>query len=338
MADDPTGRPKPTARRRRAARSTASKAASGTPSTVDPEVIEPVAPVDQAAAAVAGEAPGDVVAEATLAGSRESIQADRSEATMWPQLDGRSPNEWICPFLRSVDDREHANPPIEAPDVANRCAALDEPVPQSLRQQELVCLTTSHVNCPRYLRGAVVVTDPITTPVKSTPTITPAMLGALGLLAAAFIAAVVFAFARGGLNLPGSAAGSAVPSSSVVAVVPSPSPSAGPSVQVSEPPSAGPSVTPAPTPSPVPTTSPAPTPSPTVAATPTPAPSSDRYALLTACPDKPDCWIYRIRSGDNLFSIARYFGVPLATIKALNPWTASGLRVGRALILPPPTR
>ncbi len=71
---------------------------------------------------------------------------------------------------------------------------------------------------------------------------------------------------------------------------------------------------------------------------PTAAPTSDRYALLTACPDKPDCWIYRVRSGDNLFSIAKYFGVPLATVKALNPWTQSGLKVGRDLILPPPTR
>ena len=71
---------------------------------------------------------------------------------------------------------------------------------------------------------------------------------------------------------------------------------------------------------------------------PRPAPTSDRYALLKPCPNKPDCWIYRVRSGDNLFSIANYFGVPLATVKALNPWTANGLRAGRDLILPPPTR
>ena len=36
---------------------------------------------------------------------------------------------------------------------------MREAVPQSLRQQELVCLTSGHINCPRYLRGAVVVTD-----------------------------------------------------------------------------------------------------------------------------------------------------------------------------------
>jgi LysM repeat protein len=46
-----------------------------------------------------------------------------------------------------------------------------------------------------------------------------------------------------------------------------------------------------------------------------------------------------VRSGDNLVSIARYFGVPLETVYRLNPWTrTSGLRAGQELILPPPTR
>ena len=61
----------------------------------------------------------------------------------------------VCPFLRVIDDGERLGPPIEAPDPANRCAALREPVPQSLRQQELVCLSSGHVNCPRYLRGGL---------------------------------------------------------------------------------------------------------------------------------------------------------------------------------------
>jgi hypothetical protein len=79
----------------------------------------------------------------------------------------------------------------------------------------------------------------------------------------------------------------------------------------------------------------APTPSPS----PTPRPRSGRYALLAPCPDQPRCWLYTIRSGDNLFSIAHYFGVPLDTVRRLNPWTRTkGTRVGQQLVLPPPTR
>ena len=66
----------------------------------------------------------------------------------------RSPNASVCPFLRAVDEDDTLGRPVETPDPANRCAALHEPVPQSLRQQELVCLTSGHVNCPRYLRGS----------------------------------------------------------------------------------------------------------------------------------------------------------------------------------------
>ena len=66
--------------------------------------------------------------------------------------------------------------------------------------------------------------------------------------------------------------------------------------------------------------------------------SASRLALLTPCPDSPDCYIYVVRSGDNLFSIANYFGVPLSTVKAMNPWTKNGLKAGRELRIPPPTR
>ena len=59
--------------------------------------------------------------------------------------------------------------------------------------------------------------------------------------------------------------------------------------------------------------------------------------LVTPCPDRAKCYIYRIRSGDNLYSIANYFGVSFDTVKAWNPWTDNGLRIGRELRIPPPT-
>jgi LysM repeat protein len=60
---------------------------------------------------------------------------------------------------------------------------------------------------------------------------------------------------------------------------------------------------------------------------------------LTKCPDAPDCWIYVVRAGDNLFSIARYFGVSLNVVERRNPWAESTpLVAGQKLLLPTPTR
>ena len=59
---------------------------------------------------------------------------------------------------------------------------------------------------------------------------------------------------------------------------------------------------------------------------------------MKPCPGTPDCYIYIVRSGDNLFSIAKYFGVPLKTVQAMNPWTKSGLVAGKELRIPTPTR
>ena len=84
-------------------------------------------------------------------------EGDMAAPNPWlDRLELRSQNPLICPFLRAVDDDDRLLVPIEAPDALNRCAALHDPIPQSLRQQELVCLTSGHVNCPRYLRGALV--------------------------------------------------------------------------------------------------------------------------------------------------------------------------------------
>jgi LysM repeat protein len=61
--------------------------------------------------------------------------------------------------------------------------------------------------------------------------------------------------------------------------------------------------------------------------------------LLKPCPNTPRCWIYTVRSGDNLYSIANYFGVSMNSIYARNPWVKNtGLRAGQQLRLPPPTR
>jgi LysM repeat protein len=242
-----------------------------------------------------------------------------------------------CPFLRAVGAAGTLGDPIETPDPANTCAALDEPVPQSLRQQDLVCLSSAHVNCPRYLRGSVSLPAPVEK-VSATRTVarpvTPAIAAALGLFGLAFVVSIGFVLATGGLTLT-AAVPTATPGGAVLGDISTPAP-AFPT------PDATPVPTPAATPSPVVTPSSSPTPAPTPTPEPTPKatskPKSDRYALLTPCPGTSDCYIYVVRSGDNLFSIAKYFGVPLKTVQAMNPWTKSGLVAGRQLRIPTPTR
>jgi hypothetical protein len=246
----------------------------------------------------------------------------------------RSSRPDVCRFLQALDADGHLVAPVERPDVVNRCAALDDAVPQSLRQQELVCLTAGHVDCPRFVRGAALVTEATEVRVRGGSMVTPAVIGSLMVLVVAFAASIMFVAARGGIELR-SAAGP-TPTGAQVAiasVAPGPSASAAPTVI----PTATPSPTPVTTPSPTPTATPSPTATPEP--TPEPTPRSDRYDLLEPCPDQPDCWIYTVRRGDNLVSIANYFGIPRRTVYALNPWAREqGLRAGRKLILPPPTR
>jgi hypothetical protein len=259
-----------------------------------------------------------------------------------PGLEGRSTTPGVCPFLRAVGPDDVIGVPVESPDVANRCAAQGEPVPQSLRQQELVCLTSGHINCPRYLRGALVASERPAGRRRLGTGLTPAIVAALAVLVLSFGVSVAFVVANGGLTLPVAAiAATSSPSATAVAIGSSPAPDGQATSGRTGSASAVPASTPLPTPEPTPAPTPPPsaTPEPAPAATPKPKPTSSRYALLKPCPDEPDCWIYVIRSGDNLFSIANYFGVPLERVEALNPWTRTqGLRVGRELILPPPTR
>ena len=152
--------------------------------------------------------------------------------------------------------------------------------------------------------------------------LTPAIAISLVLLVASAGAAIAFVTVTGGLRLA-----SSVPPVGVATSSPSPTP-------LEPTPTPGPTLKPAVSPTPAST----PAPTPTLAPTPTPAPTSDRYALLTPCPDKPDCYLYTIRAGDNLQSIASYFGIPYATVRQLNPNLRIPIHTGDVVILPPPTR
>ncbi len=236
----------------------------------------------------------------------------------------------ICQFLVLQGPAGNLLPPRSVVDADHRCAAFGEPLVQSSRQQELVCLTAGHANCPRYLRGVLLAGTPPPAPARRS--ISSAVVVAVLVLAAAMAASFGFLVVRGSFNLP---------VSSEVAVVPSATASAVASLV----PTATPSPTPSPTasPSPSPTASPSPTPEPTATPTPvppTPAPTSNRFAVITKCPSAPNCWIYTVRSGDNLVSIVHWFGVPYDTVLAMNPWIhdPTTIHAGDKLKIPTPTR
>ena len=242
----------------------------------------------------------------------------------------------ICPFLRTVHSGQLADP-IQWPDQANACTALGDAAPQSLRQQEYACLTSAHVNCPRFVRGVHLMVEAPPALAEAGVRLTPAILAALLVLAASFALSVGFVVANGGMDLP---AASASPQEGIASAAPSTGASTSPTT--SEPPAE--SAAPSPEPSAQASVGAA-TATPTIPAPPSPAPtatpraSSDRYALLEPCGDEPDCWIYTVRQGDNLVSIARFFGVPFEVVAERNRWTeTTPLVSGQELRLPPPTR
>jgi len=350
VADDPGPIPERRPRRRRTTKAVPPVGDVQALDGVQPELTRESEPVLEPEPAAA---PEQTVLEPEPAAAPEPEVVDApavvsaAHDSFLPMMDDRSPNEWVCPFLRAVDDDGRMLAPVEAPDADNRCAALREPVPQSLRQQELVCLTSGHVNCPRYLRGAVAVTETPPAAVRTGRVVSPAILGSAAVLALAFVASMTFVIARGGLEL--SAAATPTPRATEIAVVataspsvapsPTPTPVPTPSPSPTPTPSPSPTPTPVPTPTPTPTPTPEPTPKPTARPTAKPKPTSSRYALLKPCPSTPNCWIYTVRSGDNLYSIANYFGVSLQSIYDRNPWTrTTPLRAGQELRLPPPTR
>ncbi|HEX5824225.1 MAG TPA: LysM domain-containing protein [Candidatus Limnocylindrales bacterium] len=272
-------------------------------------------------------------ADGTTAGAPDPAP-DRAATPFRPAIETPlADSRHVCPFLATEGPDGALRAAIGWPGPANRCTAVGDPQPQSDRQQELVCLTASHVNCPRYLRGEALAAAPPPKPVREP--ISAAVVGSALVLAAALAASLGFLVVRGGFDLP-----IASPGASQLAAIstasPAPSRTPGPSPSLPAGPSPSLRSSPVPTPAPTPAPTPGPTPAPTLRQT--PAPSSNRYLLLTPCPSTPSCWIYTVRRGDNLQSIANYFGVALDRIRAMNPGLSTPIRPGDRLRLPPPTR
>jgi hypothetical protein len=183
--------------------------------------------------------------------SREEADRERSRRALFEELAKRPAN--ICPFLGLATSQTEYH---EGFTREHRCYAFGDPVELSAEQQERVCLGRGYGNCPRYLRGVLVIpTEELEALRRPLPPVRPpappvvppppapargdgggrrraALLIGLVLLLAVIGAAGAFVYFNG----PG------------VAVRPTPTPSPSASAQPSASPSTSPSLAPTPTP------------------------------------------------------------------------------------------
>jgi 1,2-diacylglycerol 3-beta-glucosyltransferase len=90
-----------------------------------------------------------------------------------------------------------------------------------------------------------------------------------------------------------------------------------------------------------------PTPAPTPTKTPTPVPTrppgqriTERFPELTPCRHRTNCYVYVVRSGNNFFSIVRYYRVDYAATLRMNPGldNPSMIEPGDTILIPTPLR
>jgi hypothetical protein len=176
------------------------------------------------------------------AAAEAAREADRR--TLFSKLAERP--EHICPFLGLEADRTGH---VDGVSSEHRCFAFGDPAPLSAEQQTRVCQERGYGNCPRYLRGVLVIpTEELEALRRPRPTITPATRPAVAEPKRRRRAPLVALFALllligGG----GVAAFLVLNRDDGVAVVPTPSPSAQPT------PTVEPTASTAPTPVPSPT-------------------------------------------------------------------------------------
>lgn len=251
-----------------------------------------------------------------------------------------------CQFLRSVgpDGRLMDSQKTAVP--THRCAAFGDPLPLSLRQQELVCLQRVHVSCPRYVRGALLANEnPSASPVSQekkrgggVPILTIAGVG--------LVAAAAVILATGFLGFPSLGGGGSASRSPAASASPSrtprPTPTLSPSPSASTSPSASHSA------------SASLSPTPGASVTWPPGGTASRMDLLVPCPDQTNCWIYTVRgpgqpagpypsgngsgAADTVPNIASFFGVSIDAIYQMNAWARAGIRLGDQLRIPTPTK
>lgn len=84
--------------------------------------------------------------------SREAADREQSRRALFEELAKRPAN--ICPFLGLASSQTEYHDGFTR---EHRCYAFGDPVELSAEQQERVCLGRGYGNCPRYLRGVLVI-------------------------------------------------------------------------------------------------------------------------------------------------------------------------------------
>ncbi len=97
------------------------------------------------------------------------VAREAERRTLFAKLAERP--EHICPFLGLAADRTGY---VEGVSQEHRCFAFGDPAPLSAEQQTRVCQERGYGNCPRYLRGVLVIpTEELEALRRPRPVITP---------------------------------------------------------------------------------------------------------------------------------------------------------------------
>ena len=164
--------------------------------------------------------------------------------------------ETICPFLGMADARTAFHDGVSD---EHRCYAFGEPAELSAEQQTKVCTQRGYGNCPRYLRGVLVIPteelEALRHPQQLEPAPPPPVAAARGGSRRGLVVVVLVLL----LALGGGGAAFALLQGNGVAVVPSPTPTVAPSPTAPATPTEAPTVeptafpvTPSPDPTPLP--------------------------------------------------------------------------------------
>lgn len=254
-----------------------------------------------------------------------------------------------CQFLRSIGPDGRLTDAQKTAVPTHRCAAFGDPLPLSLRQQELVCLQRVHVSCPRYIRGTLLANENQARTEPQEERRGVPVLTLIGVVLVVLAAAILLGALLGLPPLGGGASASKSPIAAASAsrsATAAPKPTASPTARSS----ASAAVVASPTAAPAHTPTPAPTPVATI--TWPPGATASRMDLLVACTGQANCYVYTVRGpgpapsgngskvADTLAGVVGFFGVDLATVRQMNPWLNGGSTVhpGDQLKIPAPTK